>query len=305
MLYRQGVRLFLFDDEQFLPPSGAAREERVARLEEQMARRGLVIGFTVKSRADDVDAALFRRLKRMGLLRVYLGIESGCQASLDLLGKGVMVQQNLQALVTLDRLGVVTDFYSLLFHPWSTLEMIDAEFAFLQRTLPYLSTPFRFNEVGIYPGTALAGRLCAEGRNGGDGWPIFYEIADQRVELLRRLNRFVFGASGTRARANRMATDSWYFLLLQRRFAPAQLDEAVAWALRDTVTRLNRESLEVWGEMVRFARQDEIRDASRVNDRASAWAARANAASVRAEEELAELKLPCGSGAERKSAVLC
>jgi anaerobic magnesium-protoporphyrin IX monomethyl ester cyclase len=114
-LYRRGVRLFLFDDEQFLPP-GRARLERVQALGDALERRGLDVAFTIKCRADDVrgaqrdaqDEALFRQLKAMGLVRVYLGLESGCQASLDLLGKGVTASDNARALAVLeDRKSVV------------------------------------------------------------------------------------------------------------------------------------------------------------------------------------------------------
>jgi len=48
---------------------------------------------------------------------VYLGVESGCQASLDRLGKGTTVEQNVRALAVLDRLDIVTDFRSLLLPP--------------------------------------------------------------------------------------------------------------------------------------------------------------------------------------------
>ena len=86
-LYRRGTRLFLFDDEQFLPP-GDARQARVEAFAQELARRELEIAFTIKCRPDDVEAGILRRLQEIGLLRVYVGIESGCQATLDLLGKG-------------------------------------------------------------------------------------------------------------------------------------------------------------------------------------------------------------------------
>lgn len=290
-LYRWGTRLFLFDDEQFLS-LGHRREERVAALRHELERRRLRIAFTIKCRADDVDAALFRQLKEMGLLRVYVGIESGCQASLDLLGKGVTAQRNAEALAVLDRLDIVADFRSLLFHPWSTLETIRTDIDFLHSVVQYAATCFSFREVEVYPGTPLASRLRAEGRGEGDPWPLPYTLADPRTELLRRLSCFAFSPSGAHAGIQSLLTRAWYDLLLQRRFQPVQFNEDKARKLKAIAANVNTQSLHVWWEMLAFASESDIYDAGRVNERASAWASHIHSACVRAEDELADLMSP-------------
>jgi radical SAM superfamily enzyme YgiQ (UPF0313 family) len=272
-LHRRGTRLFLFDDEQFLPP-GRAREVRVEALGQELERRNLSIAFTIKCRADDVDAPLFRRLKAMGLLRVYAGVESGCQATLDLLGKRVTAQRNAEALTTLDELDIVADLRSLLFHPWSTLETVQADIAFLQSVMPHLSTCFNFQEVEVYPGTPLAARLRAEGRGTGDPWPLIYTIADPRAELLRRLMRIAF--SDAHARFQEQVTQTWFDLLLQRRFQPAQFDSDRARQLKAAVAHVNAESLDVWCDMLAFAGEGDIYDTDQVNAHAAGWAAHIN-----------------------------
>ncbi len=272
-LHRRGTRLFLFDDEQFLPP-GRAREKRVEALGQELERRNLQIAFTIKCRADDVDALLFRRLKAMGLLRVYVGVESGCQATLDLLGKRVTAQRNAEALTTLDELDIVADLRSLLFHPWSTLETVQADVAFLQSVMPHLPTSFNFQEVEVYPGTPLAARLRAEGRGTGDPWPFPYTIADPRAELLRRLSRIIFSPSGAHARFQELITQTWFDLLLQRRFQPAQYDADRARQLKTMVARVNAQSVDVWQEMLTFASEGDIYDAAHVNELAVEWMGR-------------------------------
>ena len=292
-LYRRGVRLFLFDDEQFLPP-GRARQARVQALGDALERQGLDVAFTIKCRADDVDEPLFRQLQAMGLLRVYLGVESGCPASLDLLGKGVTVARNAEALALLDALGVVTDFYSLLFHPWSTLETIRAELEFLECVLPHVSTAFTFNEVELYPGTPLFERWqaekcrpgAAEARAGEAAWRAPYAIADPAAELLRRLARVVFGARHAEGGLHDRIVQAWYSVLLLGRFGPERLAASRARALRAAVTHLNRESLALWREMLSFAAGGDLYDAGQVNERAAAWAGRANALDMMVEEEL-------------------
>ena len=304
-LYRRGVRLFLFDDEQFLPP-GRARLERVQALGDALERRGLDVAFTIKCRADDVrgaqrdaqDEALFRQLKAMGLVRVYLGLESGCQASLDLLGKGVTASDNARALAVLDALDIVTDFYSLLFHPWSTLETLRAEVEFLERVLPLVSTAFTFNEVEPYPGTPLVERLRAERfglREAKESardtpWLLPYTIADPAAELLRRLARVVFGSRNADGGLHARIVQAWYDVLLLRRFGPQRLAAHEARTLRDVVTHLNRESLALWREMLSFAAGSDLYDAVRVNERAAAWAGRVTALDMTVEEEVARLR---------------
>jgi len=289
-LYRQGARLFLFDDEQFLPPQ-PERGERIAQLERELARRDLEIAFTIKCRPDDVEPGLFRQLQRMGLLRVYVGVESGCQASLDLFAKGVTAERNLEALATLDRLGVVADFFDLPFHPWSTLEGVEADIAFCRRAAPHLATPLRFSELGILPGTGLAERLQTEGRSGGEPWSPSYELSDPRAEILRRLNRLLFTASAQRIRTERILAESWFTLLLERRFRPPRLDDARAGGLRDAVARLNLDCLDVWSEMLECARAGLLADAGQVNAAAARWADLVNIGGMRAAAAAADLGL--------------
>jgi len=277
-LYRQGARLFLFDDEQFLAP-GRARTSRVDALARALDERGLRIAFTLKCRADDVDAALLSRLQAMGLVRVYVGIESGCPITLDVLGKGVTVERNVEALATLDELGIVADFRSLLFHPWSTLETIEADVGFMARVLPYLSTGFDVREIEVYPGTPLAARLQSEGRGTRVPGSLAYTLADPRAELVRRLNRIVFSPAGAQADLRAALTEAWFSFTLQQRFGPpGSCDRARQ--LKDVARRINTLTVDIEREMLAFVRHGDIYDANEVNRRAAAWTARVNASSL-------------------------
>jgi anaerobic magnesium-protoporphyrin IX monomethyl ester cyclase len=287
-LYRRGTRLFLFDDEQFLPP-GDARHARVEAFAQEIARRELEIAFTIKCRPDDVEAGILSRLQEIGLLRVYVGIESGCQATLDLLGKGVTVQRNTEALAMLDRLGLVADFFCLIFHPWSTLETIAADLAFLEQAIPQHATLFSFSEVAVYPGTPLARRLQGEGRGEGVPWPLAYEIADPRAELLRRLNTLIFGGSTPHDRIRDRVTQAWFARLMTQRFHPQESDNAQIGMLKALVGRLNQETLNVWQQMMTFVRKEDIHDPARVNLSAGRWAGVVHAACLQTEDELARL----------------
>jgi anaerobic magnesium-protoporphyrin IX monomethyl ester cyclase len=286
--YRAGARLFLFDDEQFLAPL-PLRESRVDALEQELTRRGLEIAFTIKCRADDVTPALFQQLRRMGLLRVYLGLESGWQPCLDLLNKGTRVEQNARALQVLASLDIVADFRCLLFHPWSTLETIRAELAGLAALADDLTTLLDFRELEVYPGTAVARRMAAEGRPVAALAPWAYTIADPAAELLRRLCRVVFGASGPLEAARERVTQAWFRQLLSERFAEVGPTEDRE-SLIAEVRCLNAACLGLWDEMVRFAGSGRIADADAVNERAAEWSARLGMACLASELDHS----PCG-----------
>ncbi len=283
-LYARGARLFLFDDEQFLPP-GRARAERVAAFAEELERRNLRIAFTIKCRADDIEVDLFRRLKQAGLLRVYIGVESGCQATLDLLNKQTTVQQNVAAVERLNELGLVADFRLLLFHPWTTLEMIETELAFLQRVSACISTPFDVREAQVFAGTPLAGRLLSEGRGNASDWLFSFTIADPRVELLRRLCRLVFDLAGVYGDYEARVSETWYALLLANRFEACREQEDST-RLQSAVARMNEEMLNVWEEMLAFARTGDIYDANEVNTRAGGWVERVGRAASASSADL-------------------
>ncbi|HOG46814.1 MAG TPA: B12-binding domain-containing radical SAM protein [Anaerolineae bacterium] len=270
-LHRRGVRLFLFDDEQFLPPA-SMRAERVAALARELERRALHIAFTIKCRPDDVNEGLFGRLRAMGLIRAYVGVEAGGAATLRLLGKGTAPEQSIAALQTLDRLGLVADFRTLLFHPWSTLENVAAELDFLQQVRPLVPTLFSGHEVEVYPGTPLAARLRAERRGAGDPWPLQYTLPDPRAELLRRLSRVVFSPAGAYAELQRQVTQAWFDLLLTQRLEPERYEANPARRLREAVGWMNARTLHLWREMLAFACAADIYDAALVNERAAAWA---------------------------------
>lgn len=251
-LYRCGVRLFLFDDEQFLPPQ-SVRTERVEVLAAELQRRRMRIAFTIKCRPDDIDAELLGRLQDAGLIRVYLGLESGCPATLKRFHKGVSVAENATALAVLDRLGLVADFRCLILHPWSTIETVTSELDFLESILPLVSTVITFHELVCYAGTPIHADLLRHDPDatgyGADGGRS-YVIGDLATERLRRLARRVLNSQHAPDGDVARVTGEWYELLLAQRLDPApDLDRSAA-VLKRRVHRLNVATLDVWRAMM-------------------------------------------------------
>ncbi len=276
-----GVRFFVFNDDEWLPP-GPERAQRVDALERELGARGLDVIMSIKCRADDVEEDLFRRLRDVGVARVYVGIESGSATTLDVLGKGTTVERNIEALAALDTLGIAADFRMLLFHPWSTLQTVSDDVSFLERVAPHLSTPVDVREVEVYAGTPLATRLQAE----RDGLGVVrYAIPDARVELLRRLNRLIGAPGGAYARVQGLFTQISFDYLVQSRLSPSPDGAEPAEALKRAAASVNGELVALWKEMLGLAETGDIRNAAHVNAQAAEWLARLHRVHLRVAEE--------------------
>lgn len=158
-----------------------------------MLARGLQIRFGISCRADNVDRALFERLKKAGLRTVFIGVESGVQRQLDDYQKGITVEQNRAAIKVLQGLGLKVDAGFILFDPYLSLEEAEENLRFLRDTQLYRAESGLYNLLVFvypFPGTPLQHRLSQEDRlnvgevAGGLTQVFRYEYADDRVTAL-------------------------------------------------------------------------------------------------------------------------
>jgi hypothetical protein len=267
----QGARLILFDDEQFLPPP-AESSARADALSQELAARGVRAAFTIKCRADEVEPGLFARLRDMGLVRVYLGMESNCQDALDLFAKGTTPALNRHALEVLDGLGIVADVRSLLIHPWSIAETVEQEVAALRGLLDLLPGCLTFWEVEAYPGTPLAGRLRSEGRPVPPLSPLGYRIPDAGAEWFRRMRRLVLdGCQPHQRLCERVSLLSFGALLAERGLTGAAFPDRAA--LRQVALECNEAVLDVLEQMCGATTHASEAETSIPDDRAAMWSA--------------------------------
>jgi radical SAM superfamily enzyme YgiQ (UPF0313 family) len=174
-------------DDNFLGPGnkGRRRAEAVAA---EIMRRGLQIKFHVSCRVNDVEEETMLRLKEAGLFSVSLGVESGVQRMLDDFRKDVTVQQNLDALELLARLGIPVLAYIIFFDPYTTLDEAAENLAFLERIRALPGVRFEailFRKFIPISGTDLFERIRAEGLLRGnviDGHR--FAFRDPRVSVL-------------------------------------------------------------------------------------------------------------------------
>jgi hypothetical protein len=291
LLYREhGVRFFVFNDDEWFPP-GEARRARVAALERELRQRRMDVMLSIKCRADDVEEDLFRRLLEMGVVRAYVGVESGSDHSLCTLNKRTTVAQNRHALEVLHRVGMLADFGLIFFDPDSTVEDVRANLDFFHEMVGKGQTPLSFGRMEVYAGTPILDRLTREGRLTGSFLAWSYAIADPRVEMLFRLmiatmRRRHYDNDGV-AKQCFVACYEW---TMARYLWRESQDSPLARQLRDIVARVNNHSLAMLEEMFDFVQREDISGARIVNARAAEWATRINLFDLEIGEELTEWK---------------
>jgi len=285
-----GVRFYVFNDDEWFP-GGKARLARVDALERELRRRGLDVMMSIKCRADDVEEGLFRRLLHMGVMRAYVGIESGSDHSLATLNKHTTVAQNRNALETLHRVGMLADFGMIFFDPDSTIEDVRANLDFFHEMAGAGQAPLSFGRMEVYAGTAIQARLQQEGRLTGNYLAWNYVIPDPRVELLFRL---MIAAMWRRHYENdglaKLCSVACYELTMYQYLLRERADRGLMDAVHRVVARVNNHSLAMLEEMLDFVSHENIHDVRRVNDQAAAWASRVNQFDFEVQEELAQVR---------------
>ena len=188
---------FKFIDDQFIL-SNKEGNEFCENLSQELGRRNLKIRFQIACRANNIERALFQRLKDLGLEKVFIGVESGHQRGLDTFHKQVTVETNNQALATLRELDILYDIGFILVDPYTTHEELKQNLKYmlhqkslLQRRGSYLSV---MTSLIAYGGTPIYDRLIEERRLLGDYVNGFtYQVADKNVRRFQFLMKFVFG----------------------------------------------------------------------------------------------------------------
>jgi anaerobic magnesium-protoporphyrin IX monomethyl ester cyclase len=188
-LYRQhGVRVFLFQDDDF-PLWGRKGRRWADEIMARMHETGLAENtlWKISCRAEYVEPELFANMREAGLFLVYMGIESGVEAGLEILYKQMTVQQNLDAVATLKQLGLVFSYGFMLFDPSSSFDSIRQNVGFLRQIVGDGSAPAVFSRMLPYGGTPIRDQLAKEGRLRGDLTHPDYDFLDLRINEYHRL----------------------------------------------------------------------------------------------------------------------
>lgn len=205
LYHRRGIEIFIFHDDNFFVPSRRRSLERIHALADALDARGVGrIATVIKSRPSDVETELFEAMqRRLGCVRVFLGVETDADQGLQTLQRRVSREQNHAAMEVFRALDLYVCFNLLAFDPDTTLDSLRANLDFMER---YGDAASNFGRVELYAGTPLLARMKAEGRHRGDYLAGEYRMATPEVQRVFELFMRCFfprNFSGT-AMANRL-----------------------------------------------------------------------------------------------------
>jgi radical SAM superfamily enzyme YgiQ (UPF0313 family) len=160
-----GIHEFLIYDDTF-----TVNKKRVIRICDEIERRGLDIGFDVRSRVDTVDEEVIIRLKRAGCQGIHYGVEAGVDRVLKALNKGITIDQVKDTFGFTKRAGLPILAYFMIGNPTETLEDVHATFRLINELAPdYL----HLNVLCPFPGTQTYREALERGIIEQDIWREF------------------------------------------------------------------------------------------------------------------------------------
>lgn len=136
--------IFIYDD------TFGVDRQRVIDICKKIINRGLSIAWDVRTRIDTVDEEVLSYMKKAGCRRIHYGVEAGTRKILNVLRKGITLEQAEKAFKMTKKVGIKTLGYFMLGSPTETKEdiletikfakKIEPDFVCFSITTPYPST---------------------------------------------------------------------------------------------------------------------------------------------------------------------
>lgn len=115
------------------------------------------------ARSDLVSESMLEHLSETGCVSIYFGFESGDQRMLDLMQKGMTVEQNIRAIMYAQKLGIYAPVQLITGHSCETQESIDQT----MRVIKNKGIPFedlKVREIMPIPGTPIFEEFTRDGK---------------------------------------------------------------------------------------------------------------------------------------------
>lgn len=128
---------------------------------EQIIQRKLNITFWCSARADGVDEELLRKMKKAGCWCINFGVESAVQKNVNMLRKGLTVEQNIKAVQMTHKAGIKTFCTYIFGIPGETYEEGLETIALAKKLRSYYT---EFFPITPFPGAELFTHVEKYGR---------------------------------------------------------------------------------------------------------------------------------------------
>jgi len=144
---KYGVREIEFLDDTF-----TLNKKRAERICELLIQQNISISWSCSSRVDTINQSLIEKLKKAGCHTIYVGVESGSQEILNIIGKGVTLTQIEKAVNLIKKVNLNSFGSFILGIPGETVKTIKKTINFAKRLSPSF---VQFSICTPYPGTKL------------------------------------------------------------------------------------------------------------------------------------------------------
>lgn len=187
---KTGGRIFFFQDDLFIMPREDVTVDRIHALSKALGQRGIRDSFFwIKGRPNTITKPICEAARELGVLHLFLGVESASARQLRYLGRTHSPADNKRAIALCHEHGMVPSFNLMLFDPDSTLDDVASNLDFAAE---HLELPWNICRTEIYPGTRLKDLLEAQRRLEGDYSSYGYTMLDPRAEIMFRVMRVSF-----------------------------------------------------------------------------------------------------------------
>jgi len=131
-IHLYGIKNFFFRADSFLN-----QKKWVKEFCERLIDEKLNISWVANTRSDQVDEELFMLMKKAGMWLTAVGFESGSQRSLDRMGKGTTVKQNLKAARIIKKCGIKLYGFFMVGFPWEDMRDLSLTRKHILRLSPH------------------------------------------------------------------------------------------------------------------------------------------------------------------------
>ncbi len=183
------VKSYRFVDPDFISSICKERSEKLAKL---LIEKLPGVKFKIDTRAASVikNVPLLKLLKKAGLAKIGLGVESGSQRILDKMNKKTTVEQNIEASKILRKLGIDYSYGFMMITPWSTDKDMEENIELL-KNIGRVGIHCIFHELTLIPGSSAFAEMEKTKRLNWSGklYYFSYETPSRKIEKYRNLRR--------------------------------------------------------------------------------------------------------------------
>ncbi len=158
---------YKIDNIEFLDDLFTFNQKRAEAICQEILDRKLDVRWVCSSRVDTITKKLTMKLKEAGCALIYLGVEAGSQRVLNLIKKGIRIEQSIRALKWAKEVGIETVASFILGVPGETKEEMEQTIKFAKKLNPDYA---QFTIATPFPGTELYEKAIEQGLLSENDW---------------------------------------------------------------------------------------------------------------------------------------